>query len=330
MRTRLTVPFSVCLAAALLCSGRAHAQASLDFDDGRPQPTATVQVDWLLMHRNRPISQSLIRTQPGGVDILNGDDFDFGMDSGIQVKALYQLDADWSAEFRYFGIYDTNSALRFRLPVGGFGEQTNPPSGTFNADAGSFGEYFYRSDLNSFDLNLRRALDPSFTLVAGMRYINLNEHLGGLYNYAGAAPGQEKLDWNTNNNLYGFQIGVDTKLWTSAGGRLQLDGFVRAGIYANDASSTFNFRFAGGADSGGVDSQLHTSFVADAGLNLTYNVTQSISLRTGYQFLWLSGVALASEQVNTTGFIQAGGIPTNINFGDAFYNGLNVGVEFRW
>ena len=76
------------------------------------------------------------------------------------------------------------------------------------------------------------------------------------------------------------------------------------------------------------------SFVGQANLLATYRINYQWTLRAGYQFLFVDGVALASENFNP--------VLPNINNpfnprktivntnGNVFYHGWNIGAEYMW
>jgi hypothetical protein len=71
------------------------------------------------------------------------------------------------------------------------------------------------------------------------------------------------------------------------------------------------------------------ALVGEIGIGAAYEVARHISLLGGYRWLWVDGVALASDQaaVNPPPLIgPAAGVDTS---GDLFYNGAFVGLEVR-
>ena len=72
------------------------------------------------------------------------------------------------------------------------------------------------------------------------------------------------------------------------------------------------------------------AFCGEIGITLTYDLTERLSIRGGYQLLWLDGVALASQQplFSLTGPLDDH-ITTATN-GDLFYNGAFAGLEYRF
>jgi hypothetical protein len=57
-------------------------------------------------------------------------------------------------------------------------------------------------------------------------------------------------------------------------------------------------------------------------------MTDWLAWRTGYNFFWLSGVAVPVDQLNTTDVLNnTATINTN---GSVFLNGVQFGLESRW
>ena len=73
-------------------------------------------------------------------------------------------------------------------------------------------------------------------------------------------------------------------------------------------------------------SEFAPGFVGDLSLFAGWNVTPNFSLKAGYDFLWVAGVATATRQFDLDNVrdnpIDAGG--------QVFYNGLSIGCEGSW
>lgn len=73
-------------------------------------------------------------------------------------------------------------------------------------------------------------------------------------------------------------------------------------------------------------------------VNLGYNITDHVRVFVGYDFLYLSNVIRAGDQVNLNvnpnRFLGISGGPANSPFAfhtsDYWAQGLNFGLEFRW
>ena len=75
------------------------------------------------------------------------------------------------------------------------------------------------------------------------------------------------------------------------------------------------------------------SFVGDANVQALYRLNYQWTLRAGYNFLFVDGVALAPENFNTIPPFgpQFPNRQTFINDnGNVFYHGWNIGLEYMW
>ena len=174
----------------------------------------------------------------------------------------------------------------------------------------------------------------SFDWLAGFRWAGLDES-AGLELTGGGFPGQpfpgpSSYDVRSTTNFFGAQIGGRGRMeWD----RWAIDGWAKAALAGTAMSqsadpivSVFNpsdqIRPALSATEGGV------GFIGDINLNLSYRISDAWRLRTGYNFLWLTGVALAPNQFDfgaspTSGTGLAGGA-------GVFLHGANIGLETAW
>ena len=129
-----------------------------------------------------------------------------------------------------------------------------------------------------------------------------------------------------DNRLYGFQLGADRSLWDNGNG-LHFDGLAKVGVYGNDADVVSQ-----GLNGSGSNSDTDAAFIGELGLNAKYDVTQRLSVSTGYQLLFLDGVALAANQVPNSGNMNGGAnnVPVNVSSASLLYHGLRTGLEYRW
>ena len=179
----------------------------------------------------------------------------------------------------------------------------------------------YDSELFSAEFNARRRYSDYFTILGGFRYLNLNEEL--LIGTVDTLPdlgAQTEVD----NNLYGFQIGIDSVIYQS--GYWNINAIGKAGIYYNDIDR--DIVLMGDPIPGTVrvsDDDDTEAFVGQAELSATYWITENFGLRGGYQVIWLDGVALAPAQLRGIG--EGGEIDSSSS---PFYHGALVQGEFVW
>lgn len=165
--------------------------------------------------------------------------------------------------------------------------------------------------------------------LAGFRWAGLEE-AAALQLSGGAFPGPSSYNVRTTTNLFGAQIGGRGRMeWD----RWALDGWAKASLAGTVMSQSADpigsvfvpdppVRPARGASEEGV------GFIGDINVNLSYRLSDTWRLRTGYNFIWLTGVALAPNQFDFTATSTSG---TGLNGGaGVFLHGANLGLEAAW
>ena len=278
----------------------------------------TIQGNALYMTRTKSSSFPLL-LDGGGATVVNADQMDFGWHFGFDVAASRRIGDYLNIEMRYFQI-DGWDAMFSSPFVATDAIATNPPSpilvpGTV--------DYFYQSSIHSAEINLVNRLLPneSFRVSLGFRWMELSENLLQTFN-----PAAVLFEVDTNNHLYGLQLGGDVVLYH--GNRFNVASWIKGGIYANVADQSTSITggpvFVNGAR------ETSPAFVGETGLMADFALTQSISLIGGYQLMWVSGVALASDQIPNMGPVLGGLVPTGLDQSDAFYHGAIFGVDIHW
>jgi hypothetical protein len=316
----------------------------------RPRWTATA--DFIILDRIGSVDRTLVETVNGtvslpdlyntpGAEVLNANDLHQGFSSGPRVGLIRHGDNGCDIEFSFFEIdsWDDyrsigptpNDWLVMRAP--------GAPKCFLQAQDHKQTQMMawdYASQLYNGELNLRWNACARLTLLAGFRWTNLSEDLRGtLPELPGTKPQRHEPFWDANvrNNLYGFQLGGDAKLFER--GRFSIDGLIKAGVFCNNAAETT----AVSIDRHifwESDATNHLAFLGETGLQCKYQATQHLLLKLGYEALWLQGVALASGQIQETfsyspslkqTYIQALGV--NCGTG-VFYHGATAGFEYSF
>jgi len=294
--------------------------AATDCDDGCNDgcdPRWTFRVGTIIMKRNNP-SALPIFSDIGGATLVDAANYNFEYRAGLDIGAIRDLNECWAVDFRYFGI-DSLGALQSNALTPATVLNNAAPvtiSGFTTADS------TYGSNLYSTEFNLRRKHDWLTTFV-GYRYVELNEDLNFLL-----GPTPTVYRESADNRMQGIQIGADARIWNN-GARLRLDGSLKAGIYYDLIRHRSAIELPPGTPIFTPVNQRdnNTAFLGEIGLVGVYQLTDTIALRAGYQFLWLDGVALASDQVGTTNFATGTGADLH---GDVFFHGALLGVEAAW
>ena len=282
-------------------------------------PRWTVWGGAIFLTRSQPESQSLIRS--GGNSIFNAQQFNFGTTAGPDINAICHGDVV-DLGFRFFQVNNI-SAQRTIIPGFNSDLDINDP---INLGSDILGQ-LYTSSILSVELNARRNITDRVTLLAGFRYLQFEEDLRTRFDLPLDLFPAINVDIDGINRLYGAQVGVDAILFDM--GRFQILRAGKAGVYGNTASNAARLSIDGDGNYSYGRSAGAVSFVGDLNFNGVFQITDVWSIRGGYQLLWLSGVALSSEQYPHVShhFIPDANVVTS---GDVFLHGALVGVEAAW
>jgi hypothetical protein len=273
----------------------------------------------VLLHRSAPASTPLITTGgPGTPSILDAANMNFGWMFGFDVGGTYNINDRWGIDLRYFQVAPWTAT---------FGPTAVPSSvivnrGLTTIDFGGSVFSQYQSNLRSAEINARFSSNSWWTALAGFRYLNLDESLS-LQQFLPAGPIFQSWTYQTSNHLFGGQIGLEGLLYNSSW--LTVDTYAKAGVYGTAAYAFFTQTFLGNASA----AQGQVSFLGDGGLRATVRLNRWAAVEAGYQLMWLTGVALASDQFKAnTGTAAAAPLAIN-STGFVFYQGVTLGLKIQ-
>jgi hypothetical protein len=305
----------------------------------------TASADFIILDRIGSVPYALVETVPHdqpytnpGAEVLNANDLQQGFSGGPKLGLVRHGDNGYDLELSYFQIDGWND-YRSIGPAPDYWLVMTAPGNFIQTQDHKHTQMMawdYSSRLYNAELNVRWNPYDRLTLLAGFRWANLSEGLQGtLPELPGTRPDRRNPFWNASvrNNLYGFQIGADGKLFER--GRFSINGLMKAGIFGNDVVETTGVSierivYWESASTG------HAAFLGETGLQCKYHVTQRLLFKLGYQAMWLQGVALAPGQISETycycadrqtTYVQALGV--NCNSG-VFYHGATAGLEYSF
>ncbi|HEX4606564.1 MAG TPA: BBP7 family outer membrane beta-barrel protein, partial [Urbifossiella sp.] len=258
----------------------------------------------------------------GGAFIALRDVTDTAARPGLRARLGFRITDDTSVELGYFGLQQW--ARVATLTVG------DPPfaNSPFLGSAIIYGNKSfdtsitarYSSEIHSAEANIRESFDLgdwSASALGGVRYFNLSEQISltGLQTFpqlpGGPPPASQTISEQTrtvtNNNLFGAQVGAEVgRFWLDDRVGLSVNG--KVGIFANNASQNTT-NGARPVTGGGVGTTTlatgggSTDFASlyEGGIATTVRVTSRITVRGGYQTLYVRGLALAPTQLLQTG-----------------------------
>lgn len=301
-------------------------------------------LDYMYLKRDN-IGRTTNFTSQGiaGPIVLSTDDLAFNESSSFRFTGLFQVGPGSSAEFVYYGLFFYESTVSVTDPNGNlfsafsdFG--TLPFNGFAETDNSDLQTVRYTSKFDNFEANFRqRWVAPSAryqgSWLIGARYFKLDEQLS-LFTNSTTNNASAFYDTDIFNSLTGMQVGGD--IWFCLLPGLRLGGEAKAGVYGNHAGQNTSIStFSGALFQENGDSE-DVAFVGDATLMATYRLNYQWTAKLGYHFLYVDGVALATENFNPTPpalFFPPPGVNRTVSMndnGNVFYHGFMAGLEFMW
>ncbi len=287
-----------------------------------------------------------------GTEAFNSNQLQQGFSAGPKVSLTYHDDSGYGVELSYFNFFGRTATkaigpdspadwLVMRAP-GIFWQTQDFP---YQAMAWSAATNLYNVEANG-----RLDLSNRVTMLAGFRWLQLNDNLQGALTppdqtaptwktvcsgcnifqiTPGGTAGNYPPFWNTSttNNLYGVQIGVNGKILEL--GRFSLEGLMKFGLFDDHAGQSTGVSLQKVV----YPSQATTNrvaFVSEAGLQLKYQLGKGLALKAGYEALWLDGVALAPGQIQKT-YTLSTVRALGVNCGSSvLFQGATFGLEYSF
>ena len=274
----------------------------------------------LFMFREDPSRHSLVQdVGASNADVVNLHEM--VQDTGLGMRFTATMRPGWSdIEVVYFGITDWGNTRS--LAASGTGYVLPDLNDTnYYTDAVAI----YDSKLYNGEVNLRCPLFDCLTGIMGFRWAELKEHAGVWGTSVDSFSGDVSNSWSisrTTNDLFGFQIGGDLAFGFEPG--RYISATVKGGVYSNqvrwqrDAVNELE-----GTSDARDQYEGRVAFVGEVAVRGTWELTSHLSAFCGYQVMWLSGVALAPDQLDTT-------LTTITSDRTQLFHGAMAGAETRW
>jgi len=295
----------------------------------------------LFLRRNVPKVDTTVDVGTG--IFLGTEALDFDLEPGARFTIGYYPTPKASFEVSFFGLHDWDDSALFGSPteelriafISNDLAANDLPDDAEDFTAALQQKINYESRLISIDANYRLGLssasrESSTTLIAGLRYFNVDEDLNLISFDGNTRLGGNigRYDIHTSNNLIGLQVGVDSRIQITSGFGLGLKA--KTGLLVNFGNQSSRFINDGAivsvyrADESRVGASPMVDLAGSAKLDLGSNVT----LQAGYQFLFLGGIATAPAQ-----FAKSPNLPDSLKRFEResiVYHGPFIGLEIRF
>jgi hypothetical protein len=289
------------------------------------QPRLSATTEALFLHLRRGDSRDLVFDDVSGDPVLGTEDLNLGMTAGPRLSLRYTFRSAGTLELSYFGFHHWDDAVtaqgtdRLSLPA---------PLAPFTEDytGATAMTTSLSADIHNAEVNVIRPLaDSDLSILAGFRYLNLDERFG--LRSVDLQDGTSDMSVSTDNNLFGCQLGA---LLQRQFNQFGLEVLGKAGIFGNDAQQS---AFMADVNNTSILRDSHdrggrVAFVGEFGVAGTYQFNPALTCRVGYNIFWLQGVARATDQLDFGDTAESG---TQLRSdGEAFLHGVSVGLEGRW
>jgi hypothetical protein len=295
-------------------------------------PTWEAQVDALFLWQGNLPGRQLYVETANGATALDANQLYAPAAIAPRYALTYHRDDCRAIEVNYFQLWGFNAQEMIGPQIDGAGEGIYTANNLVGPDYDRVASARATTSANiqSLEVNLRRTDGGMIEWISGFRWLEWGQNLNITDNTVeeGVSSGDDLVDINTLNNLYGWQWGGDMMLW-NAGRWLRINGIAKAGVYYNHqaAQNTYYTDYFN-PDVSAVSADDTVSFVGETGINASFALTNWLSWRTGYTCFWLGGVATPVRQLGLTN-IDTGATSINTN-GSVFLHGVNTGLEARW
>jgi hypothetical protein len=254
----------------------------------------------------------------------------FGFEPGLQAYLSYIVNPRSSYELGFVYVWDwENTKTRT--------SDTSSLSFPFKDDsfARDFFEVseiqaYYKSQFYTVDLNYTKAFSESrdsylsFSGVGGIRFASLKEK------FSLTASEEDRFgefDIKTTNNLIGIQIGFAFQINAVKAFHWDLDGKVGVGLnrisadsFLGDQNNTVQLRNFSKLD-------WQSNIFATAAAGFGYRALSFLDIHAGYEMLYLCGLALAPDQIDTSTRTTHFSVD---NDGYVIVHGLYVGLLYSF
>lgn len=287
-----------------------------------PKSAWWVSADALFLNRSQNFSGVIVvddvnQSSPA----LTGRDLDFSAVAGPRFALGNCFGNGLQAELVYFGLHDWTARAtatgnnNLSLP----GDIATATQDFFAADAMNV---TYGSRLQNVEANVW-VPGNGFEWMTGVRYFSLTEDL--TISSFDSDTFQSSYAIDTNNQLFGGQLGI-RKCWSHRS--LSFRPELKFGVLGNadnqrsllrDLDNTIILRST-------AEESTNISTLSEIRLASGYRISERLQVDFGYNFLWVTGLALAPNQLDFTDTATSGQFLSDGH--SVFFQGANVGLTW--
>lgn len=249
---------------------------------------------------------------------IRADDFDFGRHAGFAVALRREWWTGHAIELQYFDAGQLDASSGGQSASSLWSINADPPVFVPNVQSVAAR---YTSALFGFEADFSYSLCDDVSLLAGFRYLSLDEDLTIDFD---STPQAYRNRSETRNDLYGGSFGVRGS--HAIHGCLLATATAKGGVFGNHA------RHRGLLDTGASslvidETSDRTSFAGELDVAAVLRICPSLRASVGYNLLWLESVAIAADQIAVSNYVGGTGIDDR---GGTLFHGMSYSVELRF
>ena len=283
-------------------------------------PRWTASADALFLHRSQRFVQPLVVDENAGLaPVLTGNQLDFGTSAGPRVALIRHLESGRSAELVYFGLHDWTANAQ----ANGNNNLSIPGDlglASFDFFAADRMDVAYGSRIHNAEANLWTPVGD-LQWLTGFRYFSVQEDFKIASFDVDTYLSDYRID--TNNQMYGGQVGL-RKTWGF--GWLNIAPEIKFGLLQNSNNQHTVIRDLGNTNvlrDERVSASILSS-LSEIRLVSGASLTKNIQVTTGYNMLWLTGVAQAPYQFDSSYTSNSSRFVDDNR--SIFFHGLSLGL----
>jgi hypothetical protein len=269
------------------------------------------------------VDQNLATNDPNYA-VLRTSDISSGFVAGPRITLGYPMGCYGAGELTYWGLHHFSKGAFVR----GNNNLSLPPDlgpatdGFFDAD---YIDISRVTELHNAEANyFAPETCAGFSWLSGIRYMNIQDRIGMLAIDPDNVDPISTLQWKTETNMIGPQLGL--RLRRNVLCNWRIEGLGKAGLMGVSSWQRTTLDDAGVITST-FNRTSNIGTVCEGQINAVRWITDNWGLRFGYDVFYLAGIATARKQVD---FNFAPGPQQRVGHADMFLYGYHVGTEVRW
>ena len=170
--------------------------------------------------------------------------------------------------------------------------------------------------------NVSWQLHPHLAVLAGVRYMSLDDDLGMNFNFG---INTSNIGIESRNTLWGGQFGAQGQVPVLTPDLL-VGATVKAAYLHNSARNKSNLTQQFGPTFFAGDRDGQNTWAFELGADIRYNIFSMVTVSAGYQGLWIGRIAQVTDQIDGFNLATGGGVKAR----SVWFHGPRAAIVIRF